>query len=501
MSAPRLILAALASGLVLAACAPGGTAVVGGAPEALAMMGLTRDQAGQAFGMVVTEGAVTRLTDVRFTLGGVPARAAQVRLFDLGTRGERPTFSRIEVDALAIDLVESGASARVGSLVLSRPDPAVAAFVADVLAGRAATPPGFARLGFDTLQLRDVEAVALTPDGSVGERFAVRNLGFASTVAGRSVQARVQDLSALFGGGPDTLPNTLMMGDAVVQGFAFEAFLGTTPFGPLLMAQGAPLSRFTPARLNPIDPGFDSATVRDLRFNILGADLSTPLWEAAVTRDAKGVATGSRGRSAALSLVEGGAAPGAGPLAAPAGQFTDILGLATVTMAVEGAQTYAPAADAFGLEGVQVTAENLFEARMDLSVSGWGAAQAAAERANVTQQPADRAVLGATTVQRARLTIVDRGLVGQLRARAAATVPEADENQLDQLIAQLLAGQLQAVGVDPSDPAAIGALADFARGGRTLEVSLGANRPVSFAEAEVLTQAGLPAFPVQVVAR
>jgi hypothetical protein len=500
----RVAFAAAILSLGLGACQIGGTAIVGDAGTALRTLGFTEDAQGKLFEAAVVDKDTTTLTGVRFTVAGIPAVARSVRFTNLGTRVGKATFERMEMDGLVFTAVEGAANASVDRIVLTKPDRALAAFVVDVMAGRPASPPPMSRVGFDTLQFVNALAIARnpgpTPEGidpaTLNEEIRFANLGFAHTVAGKSVQTRVQGMRAQLASqeGP---PSLIEVADAKIAGLNIADFIATTPFGALVSAGVDPDTKFMAKDLNPIDPGYDSAEVIGLRFNILGVDVSTPLWTSKIERNRRGVAISSRGSSTDLTLLSGAG----GLLGGPASSLTGILSLQNVKMAARGAQTYDAESDRFGLDGVNVASEGLFEASVDLRISGWGAAQAEAEKSQRMQQPPDRAIVGATSVEVARITFIDKGIVAAMRARALAASPGAPPEQVNFVIGRTFAEQFAPIGINPDDSATINTFMQFAQGGKTLEVAFAANRPVSFAEAGVLGEARAPPFPVKVSVR
>ncbi|MEM7663737.1 MAG: hypothetical protein AAF292_15960 [Pseudomonadota bacterium] len=294
------------------------------ASDALAALSLTDGSPGRiGFGSKTTDGANATFNDVTFIVpdeenGEVPIRAASLELVGLEMTDSGPGFSQMTLSDISVSPPDGeDAEVNVGSIQLTNPSPALAAWVSTLMgSGEPADFPAAEDVSFDGLSLANLVASGEDEDGGGQLNISsidLRGMGpdklQAIVLEGMSASARDEDE------GMDISFSV----DSMRLAGADTSFLAGLQDIDDEDEFAAVMAQFTSQ--NPLDPGYDTALIENLAFDAGGVSFAMPSVEGTVTRDAQGRAVRNVTKPFQMTLSADPNGPAGSQLAGPLQQL------------------------------------------------------------------------------------------------------------------------------------------------------------------------------------
>ncbi|MEM8636052.1 MAG: hypothetical protein AAGF33_13840 [Pseudomonadota bacterium] len=472
----------------------------GEAADALAALSLVDGSPGRiGFGSQTTDGANATFNDVTITVpdedhGEVPINAASLELVGLEMTDAGPSFSQMTLNGISVTPPDGeDAEVNVGSVQLTNPSPELAAWVSSLMGeGEPADFPDAANVSFDGFSLANLTARGGDEDG--GGEFAIGSIDLrgmgpeklqAVVLEGLSLNARDEgeDMDIVFSLGSVSLAGANTSVLAGLQDVESEEEFAAA------IAQAT--------AQNPLDPGYDNATVENFSMDVGGVTIDMPSMDIAVTRNSDGQATASSMRPFTMTIGADPNKPAGSQLAGPLQQ----MGFDELVITSASDATIDPDTDRLETNGYAELADG-FKLGFDYDVNGFGSFIQAAnspevQEAAVTDPTAFLDAVSSLALNDMEIVFEDQSILEKGFQLAGAMMGEDPESLKGQ--AQLGVGFLPLMGAQAGIDAEIltelsGALSSFLADPGTLTLKLDPESPVTadtFADPSQITKASL----------
>ncbi|MBI1340540.1 hypothetical protein GC169_10095 [bacterium] len=426
-------------------------------------------------------------------------RAATMTFSGLGMSPDgAPVFSALEfTDVKPVD-IETGVDVNIALARLTSPNPAAAAYIAQLFNGSApASGALFETWAFEKLTFNDLSLVAKPPQdsGEEGEiRFEVDELSVSDLkqmVAGSALLSGVKarfDIPASAGVNGSPINGSMSWDKVAVTGLRAEvlgamAASGANPEG---LMSGEFSARMMAAVTSPIDPGYDTLAATPLTLNAAGATLVVSELNTTVQRNTDGVAVKASTPRTTIALS---ADADGGILGQGLTMGLGVLGYQGIELYGSSEASFAPETDALNIASYEFGMTDGFNLAFKGDVTGARQMLAGLYAMTPTGEP-NLGAFASLGIKNLELVLTDKSLTNRL-LNLAPMLGAGDPEQVRAMAASAVVDALSslgALGVDPgvSDELA-GAVVAFVNKPGVLTIRLAPATPI---DANSLSGAG-----------
>ncbi|MCR9268595.1 MAG: hypothetical protein ACX94B_03270 [Henriciella sp.] len=254
------------------------------AANALAAMSLTDSGSGVlSFAGSTTDGATATFTDLTIT-GEDAVKVGSLVLEGLDMEGDQANFGKMSLNDITISEEGEDAEVKLGSIELINPSPELAGWLAASLNGQEVPFPAADKIVFDSWSMNGLtgEFSDTEAEGTFGiDKIEIRDMS--------DLKAAQAVLSGLSVNGSD-------MSEGIDFDMSLASFSATNVDAKFVKAiqenvddEDAMMSAIMDlAYENPMEPGYDSFTMDDLKIDVAGASFAIPSLVSGVERNAAG---------------------------------------------------------------------------------------------------------------------------------------------------------------------------------------------------------------------
>lgn len=384
----------------------------------------------------------------------------------------KATFASLTLNGLtAMPTDEDDTStATAGKLELVNPTPELAQWVAGVLGnGESSDMPNFAETGFDKLALSNL-STSEDGEGTV----AISTLEVTDLRDKKTGTMSLKGLAATFNDADSGEAGVFNIGEITLKAANFSMIEDAAN------GEGNFEDALTQMTSNPVDPGFDSVTVKNIDFNVGGLSFDLPKMDYTLTRNNDGIPT--RYKMPEFKMTLNADADG-GSIGAQVAPVLMMLGFEELELSASGDSTYDPATDLAETTESTFALKDAFVIRSTSKVGGY---KEMGERlqamdpdafadGSVDPQSMMLDIYSVLDFHNLSFSLEDNGIVDKGFALAAAQMGQDPATLRTQAIgmvgmAPMMAGQF---GIDPAIATEFSAAAStFLQNGGTLDISL-----------------------------
>ncbi|MEL6723665.1 MAG: hypothetical protein AAFP81_12770 [Pseudomonadota bacterium] len=458
------------------------------AAQALAAMSLTDSGSGVlSFAGSTTDGASATFTDLTIT-GEEAVKVGSLVLEGLDMDGGQANFGKMSLNDITISEESEDVEVKLGSIELINPSPELAGWLAASLNGQEVPFPAADKIVFDSWSINGLTGDFADSDaeGTFGiDKIEIRDM--------TDLKAAQTVMSGLSVNGSD-------LSEGIDFDMSIGSFTATNVDAKFVQAiqenvddEEAMMNAIMNLSYeNPMDPGYDTFSMDDMKIDVAGASFALPSLVSAVERNAAGqpVKFVTQEFTATLKADAAGGEAGEALL-----QGLSVVGYEEVTLKSAGVSTYDPDQDILSFDAASNYLELVDGAKFSFGgkIEGYAEANRKMGEAFDFEALAEGGEPDPTAMQTAfndltfhnfEMSIADNSLLDRA-FNAAATAQGADPTELKSQIGMGLAMapmMAQGSGVDMAlVTEATTALGSFINDGGTLTLKMAPATPLSVA--------------------